>query len=421
MHTTPNRSSCPCGAEPVPVVSKSSVRAEALEKLRWPTRGARLLTIAACLLSFLLPQGAFAEDHAGESGEPVDEEVAGGEGVEDDGKAPATASPRELATEDRERLHRVLLHGRAYRARVQAAIMLGRRGTIADDLPVLRRAMREDSHYTVRGAAAMGIGNLDSPLGIEPLLDAATDRRSFVRRAARNAIEKLASDEQAIPYLLLARERDDPMIRMAAVNALRRMEHVEARVALGQFLGDRDQGVSLAVERAIGEWEDETEQIEALCSAVEHSSFRVRTEAARIAADYPHPRIIDALVDRLTAPLEEPGVQVTARRSLLSLREHLDEDDLVKIVKGVPSREARIRAIVLLGMTGGEPAIEVLTRSLDDPDIQVRYYAVLALGEAGNPKAAPSLARMRDDPDNARIRGTITRALEDLAQVASAN
>ncbi len=337
----------------------------------------------------------------------------------EDGNERATTGLPALSNEDRARLHQMLLEGRAYRARVQAAILLGRRGDTDHDLGALRRALEEDSHYTVRGAAAMAIGNFGSPLGIEPLLEAAADPQRFVRHATHQAIGILASDEKAIPYLLLAREREAVHIRRAAVEALSRIDSTDARAAIVEFLGDRDEDMREEVERVITRWDEDT-VVDSLVSGLEHSSFLVRSHAARLAGGYPDDRVINALVDRLVATLEEPRVQVTARESLEELSAHLDVEELIKLLKGVPDREVRIRSIVLLGFHGSDRAVDALIGALEDPDIRIRAYSVMALGQAGNPKAGPRLVSMQENPENSRIQGIIRASLQDLSAVATA-
>ncbi len=417
MIINPNRSSCSRGSAD----SSSWPTAASRKALLAFSQGSRSLRrgilFLAAVLALGLPGVGLAEP----------------EGAEDS----RTAAPTELSAEDRAKLHRLLSGGRAYRARVQAAIMLGHRGTANEDFHVLRQALRYDSHYTVRGAAAMAIGNLGVLAGIEPLLMACGDHHAFVRRAARDAIDSLtkpadtedapAEDseefvsgaDRAVPYLLLARERESPLARMAAVEALSRMESRQAKTALAEFLGDSDEGVRNAVRRSLTSWEH-SDVVQVLAATLSRSpSFLVRAAAADIAKDYPGSVLIDALVDRLIAPLEEPRVQVAAHESLESMREHLEIDELIKRVRGVPDVDTRIRAILLLGIHGGDRAVDVLLDTLSDPNTRVRYFTVVALGQTEDSRAATALVRIQDHPDNARIRGAITRALDDISRAAS--
>lgn len=318
----------------------------------------------------------------------------------------------ELPDDARVTLHEALEGSRSYKARIQAAILLGRRGSPRYDLIPLVDAMQGDEHHTVRGAAAMAIGNLGGVKGIEPLLGAVGDDEIFVRRAASHAIRKLASI-QAIPYLKTARAREDPNVRMTAIEILGDIPQPEARRALTEFLGDTDPNVRETIERSISGW-DREEIIEALSAAFNHPAYRVRGHAAKLATTYQDSRLVIPLAERLVSPLETQEVKDEVSRSLVALSGLVDVEDHVKRVLGLVDRDARVRSIVVLGFKGGPRAVEVLTRTTTDRDLKVRHYAVQALGRAGDKGAVPTLQNMKKLPENERIASTINAALREL-------
>lgn len=324
---------------------------------------------------------------------------------------PASAAPG-LAPEARTRLHEALAGAESFKVRLQAALVLGRRGDAALDLEALTAALRHDDHYTVRGAAALALGHLGSPEAVEPLLDALDDPEAFVRKGAREAVGRLAGPD-ALPYLQLARAREEPAVRRLAAETAAKIDGPAARAVVVGFLGDPDPQVEAVVVAALHGWPRDA-AVDALVAALGDPSYRVREGAARLAAAFPDPRLVHPLAARLAAPLEEPHVQVAASRSLEALRDLLETEDLVKRVLGLVDRDARVEAITLLGIQGGPRAVEVLGRALEDPDVRIRGYAVMALGRAGDPAVAPRIEALRRDPANARIDGVIRAALRDL-------
>src|SRR4051812_37156954 len=80
-----------------------------------------------------------------------------------------------------------LAHDLSFKVRLQAAVKLGRSHDVRA-VKGLTDALH-DEHYTVRGAACLGIGNLGHAEAIGALLrTAATDEEEYVRKEARTAL-----------------------------------------------------------------------------------------------------------------------------------------------------------------------------------------------------------------------------------------
>lgn len=327
------------------------------------------------------------------------------------------AGAAKLDAAQRTKLHDALQNADEYKVRLEAAIILGRRGDAKDDLDVLSHALAADDNYMVRGAAAIAIGDLGDPAGIEPLLGAMEDSEAFVRHAAAENVRKLRSPK-AVPYLALANQKEDASVRALAVEVLGKIDRPEARKALAEFLGDSSQEVQAQVQKTLASWNRE-QTVQVLLAALSNPSYKVRAAAARLCAKFPDPRFIPPLSNLLAALLEEPRVQVAAASSLEQLKSLLDTEDLVKRVQGLVDHDARVKAIILLGIKGGPRAVQVLTRTLKDPDVGIRGYAVMSLGRAGDRSAVPALKKLETDPKNKRIDGVIHAALRDLGSVTS--
>lgn len=258
----------------------------------------------------------------------------------------------------------------------------------------------------------MAVGNLGAASGIASLLEGLGDEDAFVRRACRKSLAKLASP-QAIPYLLLARERPEGTARMVAVELLGGMDAPDAQHALVGFLGDPEPPVRDAVERALKSWPRE-EQVTAVLGALGNDSYRVRTHAARLAGPLQDGRCLMPLSRLLSSPLEPEEVIAAVDASLTEMNGLIDVDDHVKRVLGLVDRDARIPSVILLGFAGGEHGIGVLRRTATDPDVRIRFYSVQALGRAGDSGSRKLLEKMASDPDNTRIKSAIRTALRSI-------
>jgi hypothetical protein len=83
-----------------------------------------------------------------------------------------------------------LLNHKSYKVRLQAAIYLAKLREPKTLKPMMTCVSR-DSHYLVRAFCAAGLGRLGNRKAIEVLKKARKDKNAFVRRRAKQAIEKI--------------------------------------------------------------------------------------------------------------------------------------------------------------------------------------------------------------------------------------
>ena len=161
------------------------------------------------------------------------------------------------ASEGVARLVDALRNSGSYKVRATAAVALGRLGD-AEAVGPLAAAIRDDDNYAVRSAAASALGRLQVPEAVRPLLAALHDSDDFVRSEAKGSLQRFFS----VPYLGVFREvlrSDDPVARRVAVQAFGEVAREprgsppEVAAAVVEALGDDDEGVAHAAEKALAD------------------------------------------------------------------------------------------------------------------------------------------------------------------------
>ncbi len=301
----------------------------------------------------------------------------------------------------------------SFKVRLKAAVLLGR---LADPRAVrpLVSALR-DENYVVRGAAARALGNLGFPMAegaIERLFRVVDDEEQFVRKEARQALERLAS-AQSLDYFVSALSNSRPSVRLAAIHILATLDEGEARVALIEPLGDEDEEVqaeAIVAVKGLGQAE-----LEALLSRalVRKDSYRIQAVAARLAGESRMVSLMGHLADLLVSDEVVPEVKKEAAGALSEMK---DKMDVVGLVDQLSSEDKSVqsRAIQLLGLHGGRDAVDALMDLLRHPDSYMRSRAVFALGDAGDPRAIPALEFLFESEGSARLKKLIERTLRKL-------
>lgn len=154
------------------------------------------------------------------------------------------------------------------------------------------------------------------------------------------------------------------------------------------------------------------EAVELLMNALEDEHWQVRNAAAKSLGDL---TAVDA-ASPLARALGDVNATVrkTAGKALAGMGTTISP-----VVMGVlsdPNPLARERAVQVLSKTGGEPAVQALTRVLNDPAAEVRKSAAIALGELNDPRATkPLLARLAVETVPV-VKGAVLKALERIGE-----
>ena len=255
--------------------------------------------------------------------------------------------------------------------RIRAAVSLERLGVPARIIAQIAAgtppADAEETlvRFAVAGAKEMLAEQLDhaSPAVRLTVVHAA-------RRAGRRELE---------PDLALTARRDaDPVVRAAAIEALRALSARSSLPAAVDALGDMDE--------------------------------RVRTEALAFIGDLGSVDLTEALLQRLDDPT--PRVRAGVAKALGLIRATGVEEAFERLA-GDLSSEVRAAAAAAAADGGWNDAASTLVRLLGDSDPAVRLGAARALGRVGNPSNVAALTRLAMAPER-DIRFAATEAIARL-------
>jgi len=292
--------------------------------------------------------------------------------------------------------------------RMAAATGLGRVGDPSVTAALVERLSDPDAR--VRARSALACGRIGDPRAVEALESRLRgDPDIDVRAAAAEALGEIGTD--AALGVLLAADRDDSeSVRRVVADALGQFGSVDPVDALVGYLEDDSETVRRTAMFSM---------VEILSNAPPQRSHDVRAAAAdrlgSATADEVVPPLSEILTESSGAPQRRnaawllgrvvgDGYESTAREALLSALGDDDgmtaqfaatslttldapdlEDDLLELVRdGDADREARSKALFVLGKVGGDDARAALGEFVDRTDDDgLREAAFSALSKLG--------------------------------------
>lgn len=270
-------------------------------------------------------------------------------------------------------------------------------GTDADWATARRfaRALSAD-RPELRMAAANALGRLNDPETVPALVEALEDDDPRVRLRACRACGSIA-DPRCVPALI-ARLEDQPRIRHAAANALGAIATDRALAALIELLADDDESIRRIAASALGE-ANNARPIEPLARALSDDSEIVRKAAVysilELLSNVPTDRS-HAVRDQVVSQLQLTGDE-TAVEPLVEI-----------LAKGRQDRQRRNAAWILGRIADPESssAITALADALADEDDRTAQFAATSLASIGGPVVETALLDRLDPdvPDEARAK-----------------
>lgn len=341
----------------------------------------------------------------------------------------------QLAREDLEHAEPfvAVLNDEDSEVRAQAAKVIGDVGYAAAGEALI--PLLEDAAPRVRFFAAQALGQIGHRPAVQPLvamLEANNDEDVYLRHAGSLALARIGD---ADPIVALA-DHSSRAVRIAAVVALRRMEHP----GVARFLDDEDPYVVTEAARAINDdggieaalpdlaqlLEEERFSNEALVRRAISANLRVGTEdaAQRVAAYatrdgapeamrveatnvlgvWPKPSVLDRVDGVYHGPVERDTA--LARAALAPIVDPLFADDSASI------RVAAAEAIGRLRLDDVTPVL--LARVHDDPSADVRAAALRALHAIGSDRMEEAVRTALSDEDDT-VRTTALDLLPSLS------
>jgi len=303
---------------------------------------------------------------------------------------------------------RAALKSSSARIRINAAALLremqpdGTEGK-SDLLPVLLTAIGE-SDGRLRLMAAEELGAIGDPAALKSLAVALCDKETDVRRAAREALQKMTVAGETAPATTAASQAPPPASAPldaipALVRALRlhRPYEGEHQVA-GQWLAQLGEAA-----------------VEPLLEMLRSESGET-TKAAIIdaLAFVPDQRALGPLIEMLAA--RAPALRLVAARTLGRLR---SPEAAVPLKQALNDNDMNVRleaaeALSYLGASGETVrTVPFLLEVLRSKPANMRQRAASILGRVADPRSAPELARALNDEDQ-EVRKVAEDALAKL-------
>jgi HEAT repeat protein len=162
--------------------------------------------------------------------------------------------------------------------------------------PVFERALHHDA-WVARRNAAWGLGVLDDPRAVSPLIATLKDSEAPVRRQAAWALGVIDRAEAVEPLLITLKDQD-PRVRQQTAWALGVIDDNRAGKPLIDALGDADAQVREMSAWALGVL-DEDAAVAPLMSALKDDHAGVRQRAAWALGVIGNPRAVEPLLGAL--------------------------------------------------------------------------------------------------------------------------
>ena len=258
------------------------------------------------------------------------------------------------------------------------------------------RALQAD-RPELRMAAANALGRLDDASGLQPLVGALDDEDARVRLRAAQACGTFA-DPRAVPGLRERLDDEDPRVRRAAANALGTIGTDQALSPLLDLLDDGDESIRRIAAGALGK-ASTPEPVEPLARALGDESAVVRNAAVY--------SVIELLSNVPTQQSHAVRDQVVSE--LKAADDATVVEPLVEILTdGQQSRQRRNAAWILGRVADPDAslAVEALADALADDDPQTAQFAATSLKSLGGPVVEDRLLDKLspENPEDARAK-----------------
>lgn len=270
-----------------------------------------------------------------------------------------------------------------------------------------------DSTAGVRRAAARALGTIGDPRAIEPLSGALTDSTAGVRQAAAKALARLGwtpeSGQPGEAYRLIEKRQWAECVRLGApaveplVAALKRRDKVVRRAAAEALGRIADPRAGKALVAALGDPEPHCRRAatEALIK-ISGGAFKP-VAAALVDANPTRRQLARQVLDRtgwLPDKSEAAARYWIARRQWSQCVE-IGGRAVRPLIWALESDDEQVRgdAAAILGKIGNRRAVAPLCASLKVGNPSLRQVAAEALGEMGDPRAVQPLIAALGDSD----------------------
>ncbi len=253
-----------------------------------------------------------------------------------------------------------------------------------ETVPTVLNATRDPAPI-VRAAALGALRAIQGPQAIDRLLEALRqDPDREVRWQAATELEALG-DPKVVPGLIEALKDKDSLVRAGAAEALKGIPDPQAVQPLIRALKDRDTAVRRAATEGLGRIGDRA-AVPALTRALFHHDFQTRRRVVKSLAQLRDPASGPALVRTFTD--WDPKVRQAAVEALIAFGDERVVPTLIRRLRGLKPWTRMHAAQVLGGFKDPravEPLIKAFRREPDPPASEAMLNALVALGAKMDP------------------------------------
>ncbi len=273
----------------------------------------------------------------------------------------------------------------------------------------------------LREIAALGLGMIESSVGVEPLMRALRDATPGVRANSAWALGQ-AEDGRALSSLMSVFGDGSPVVREAAVIAVGKIDSTRSAARIIRVLATDDSpAVRRAAAWALGEMEAD-EGVESLAHALARDvDTRVREMSAWALGTIESRSGVAALIAAARRDADDK-VRETAVWALAEIEDEGSADALDAVISGDRSTRVRGTAAWAIGQIreGSGRAPAGLVRLLKDESADTRVKAAWALGQIGDSTALPAIRDALKRETDQRVTSALTRALLESGERSTA-
>ena len=253
----------------------------------------------------------------------------------------------------------------------------------------LLSSRREGAEEGFRLAVARTMGRIGRPEDAPAIGFMMSDPSSSVRRAAVEALARLACGEVPEP-LRMALADEDPVVRIAAASALGASDDPHFGEDLASMAGDDDARVRAAAMRALGRG------------------------AAAVRKRNPESEAVSRALIVLSAALKDKGTVAMAALEALAALGGPEAAQLATGMLGEQDPEMVKVAVECIRAHGTAESLRDLFPLISPEHWLVRAEVIQALSDRGLERAVPAILRWLDKEQDDFVRDTILRALKRL-------
>ncbi|MCH5374165.1 MAG: HEAT repeat domain-containing protein [Planctomycetes bacterium] len=239
------------------------------------------------------------------------------------------------------------------------------------------------------------LGDLGEPAALPVVLKLAESETTDVRLPAVQVLA-LLGNASAVPVLLDAASANDETLAGAALESLANLSGKDVDAKLAEALQGSSGAQQLLLIQLAGLRGIES-AVPALLKLADADDPAIRSAAIAALGLTINLKQLPALVDRLVAP-KSSDVAATTREALVKALQRMPDrnaaaGELTRRMSAA-STSAKVDLLGLLGVVGGDQALQAVASAAKDGSDEVQDAATRALGEWMSPDAAPVLLEL---------------------------